>query len=151
MKYQVVKEINLPRQQVIEKFDSVENLYKWQPELISFEHASGDPGQVGATSNMKYRMGKREIDMVETITVRELPERFAGTYEAGGVFNTMDNRFEEIGDNRTRWIAESEFTFRGFMKIMSWFMPKKAFCKQTEQFMDNFVTFAEGGTVAGKD
>ena len=44
-------------------------------------------------------MGKREIDMIETITVKNLPKEFSATYEAKGVWNEMKNYFEEIDEN----------------------------------------------------
>lgn len=52
--------------------------------LQSFEHLSGTPGQVGARSKLVYKMSKRHIEMIETITVRKLPQEFSGTYEADG-------------------------------------------------------------------
>ena len=66
MKYTTEIEINLPVEKVIELFDNSDNLSKWQPELISFKHLSGEPGQVGEKSKLRYRMGKREIEMMET-------------------------------------------------------------------------------------
>ena len=44
MHYSVDIEIDLPRDRVIELFDSTENLYKWQRGLQSFEHIEGEPG-----------------------------------------------------------------------------------------------------------
>ena len=57
MKYSTEIEINLPLKKVIELFDNSENLKKWMPDLVSFEHLSGEPGQVGAKSKMRYQMG----------------------------------------------------------------------------------------------
>ena len=96
MKYTNEVVINLPLKKVIELFDSEENLFKWQPELISFEHLSGEKGEVGAKSKLRYTMGKREIEMIETITVKNLPKEFSATYEAKDVWNEMKNYFEEI-------------------------------------------------------
>ena len=81
MKFTVKIKINLARNKVIELFDSTENLKKWQPGLLSFEHQSGTPGEVGAKSRLQYKTGKREIEMVETITVKNLPDEFSGIYE----------------------------------------------------------------------
>jgi hypothetical protein len=142
MKYTCELNINIPRKKVIELFDNPDNLKKWQPELVSFEHMSGEPGQVGAKSKLRYKMGKREVDMIETITVRNLPDEFSGSYEAKGVFNTFINKFEAIDENTTRWWTESDFQFSGFMSIMSIFMGG-AMRKQTETMMNNFKQFAE--------
>ena len=80
MKYTVETEINLPIARVVELFDDPENLKHWQPGLLSFEPISGTPGQPGAKSKLKYKMGKRDIEMVETISVRNFPDEFSGTY-----------------------------------------------------------------------
>ena len=77
MKFTVKITINLPRDRVITLFDSTETLYKWQPDLISFEHESGTAGEVGAKSRLEYKIGKREVKMVETITVRNFPDEFS--------------------------------------------------------------------------
>jgi hypothetical protein len=142
MKYSNEVEINLPIQRVIELFDNPDNLAKWQPGFISMEHLSGTPGQPGAKSKLKYKMGKREIEMIETITLRNLPEAFHGTYEAKGVYNIQQNYFTSIETNKTKWVSESEFKFSGFMKLIGWLMPG-AFKKQSQQYLDRFKVFAE--------
>ena len=143
MKYSLETELALPRAEVVRLFDSTENLYKWQPELITFDHMSGEPGQVGAKSKLKYKMGNREIEMVETVTRRNLPDEFAGTYEAKGVWNEVVNRFAEIGSDRTKWTIDTEFRCGGIiMKLMALLMPG-AFKKQTWKFMEQFKEFAE--------
>ncbi|SMD37862.1 Polyketide cyclase / dehydrase and lipid transport [Reichenbachiella faecimaris] len=143
MKYTVDITIDLPRSKVIELFDNPDNMHKWQPDLVSFEPMSGAPGQPGAKSKLQYKMGKREIEMIETVTKNELPSEMSGTYETKGVFNNISNRFEEINEKQTRWVSENEFQFSGFMKLMGIFM-KGAFPKQTLKFMNQFKAFAEG-------
>lgn len=142
MKYQLKIDINLPRKEVIRLFDDTENLYKWQPELLSFEPVDGPPGEVGSTSRLRYKMGAREVEMIETITLKEFPVRFEGTYEAKGVFNVVKNQFIEKG-NSTCWIVDQEFKFSGFMSLMALFM-KKAFQKQSRLYLERFKAFAEG-------
>lgn len=144
MKYTTSIVIDLPLEQVIQKFDDPANMKHWQPGLLSFEYISGEPGQPGAVSRLKYRMGKREVEMTETITLRELPHRFDGTYEASGVLNIISNRFESVEGNKTRWISENEFRFMGIMKLMGMLMPG-AFKKQSMRYMKYFKEFAEHG------
>ena len=122
MKYSCSGEIALPRKRVIELFDDPTNLPKWQEGLQSFTALSGTPGQVGAKSELVFLMGKRRIEMVETITRRALPDAFEGTYEAKGVWNAVANRFTDMGD-KTRWDMEIEFRLNGFLKIIGWLMP----------------------------
>ena len=143
MKYSNEVVINKPLAEVISLFDSEENLFKWQPELLSFEHFSGEKGEVGAKSKLLYKMGKREVEMVETITVKDLPKEFSGTYEAKGVWNEVKNFFEPNDESTTRWRSESHFEFTGFMKLFGWLMPG-SFKKQSQKYLDQFKAFAEG-------
>ncbi|NQU48785.1 MAG: SRPBCC family protein [Planctomycetes bacterium] len=62
MKYSLQIDIALPRARVIELFDNPDNMSCWQPGLVSYEHLSGDPGQVDAKAKLVYKMGKRDID-----------------------------------------------------------------------------------------
>jgi uncharacterized membrane protein len=142
MKYSSAIEINLPIEKVIALFDNPDNLSKWMKGLQSFEHISGVSGQPGAKSRMKFKMGKRDIEMIETILVRNLPEEFSGTYEAKGVFNIVRNKFIALSSNKTKYISEQEFEFSGFMKVIGWLMPG-AFKKQSMQYLQDFKEFAE--------
>ena len=142
MKYSTEIEIDRPIGKVIELFDNADNLKKWMEGLQSFEHISGTPGQPGAKSRLKFKMGKREMEMIETITTRNLPDEFSGTYEANGAYNIVKNRFIKLSDTRTKYITEHEFQFNGFMKIIAFLMPG-AFKKQSMKYMVAFKSFAE--------
>ena len=134
--------INKPIAKVIELFDNSDNMSKWQPELIDFQHVEGTPGEVGAKSKLKYKMGKREIEMIETITKKNLPKEFSGTYEAKGVFNEIVNEFISLDEGTTKWISYNKFEFSGFMKLMALIMPG-AFKKQSLKYLQQFKEFAE--------
>lgn len=142
MKYSNEVEINLPLNKVIELFENPDNMKHWQPGLQSFEHISGTSGQVGAKSRLKYKMGKREIEMIETITKQNLPHEFTATYEAKGVYNLLINKFISVTENKTKWVSETEFKFSGFMKLIAFLMPG-TFKKQSQKYLDDFKAFAE--------
>ncbi len=142
MKYSVSITIDKPVDEVVALFDNVDNLKKWMEGLESFEHISGTPGEVGAKSRMEFKMGKREIEMIETITAKNLPEEFTTTYEAKGVFNIVKNSFEPLPDNKTKYNTEQEFQFKGFMKLIGLLMPG-AFKKQSLKYLQDFKAFAE--------
>lgn len=142
MKFNVAIEIEKPVGEVVALFDNVDNLYKWMEGLESFEHLEGTPGEVGARSRLKFDMNGRKIEMIETITVKDLPSEFTGTYEADGVFNIVRNRFEPLGEDRTLYTSENEFQFKGFMKIFGWLMPGM-FRKQSLKYLEAFKRFAE--------
>ncbi len=141
MRYQTEIIINLPRQRVVELFDSFENLKQWQEGLVSYEHISGAAGTPGAKTRLHYDMGRRQLKMIETITVRSLPDEFSGIYEAPGVHNIVKNYFHDEGA-ATRWVLDTEFKFSGLMKLTSLLMGG-AFRKQTRKGMEAFKRFAE--------
>ena len=145
MKYSTEIIIDLPRNRVLELFDSSENLVKWQKSLVSFEHLSGEAGQLGAKSKLIYEMGKREFILTETITKRNLPDEFHGTYETDGMYNLMENYFIDEGD-KTLWRTVSTFKGTNFMmKLMLILMPG-SFRKRTLNTMMDFKKFAEAQT-----
>lgn len=149
MKYTVRIDINLPRDRVIALFDDAANLKRWMPGLRSFEHLSGVPGQPGATSRLTFKHGNRDMVMTETVTLRQLPDRFDGTYEMPGVWNSVANRFIATGAETTRWEQDTEFRLNGvMMKLMALVMPGM-FRKQSLKYMDHFKEFAESQTDEG--
>jgi uncharacterized membrane protein len=142
MKYKADIEINSPIEKVVELFDNPDNMGKWMEGLQSFEPISGTPGQPGAKARLVFLMGKRKIEMIETITVRNLPVEFTGTYEADGVYNIVKNSFSILPDNRTLYETEQEFRFSGFMKIIAFVMPG-AFKKQSLKYLAAFKNYVE--------
>ena len=144
MKFRCSVDIDLPRPKVIEIFDNPDNMKHWQDGFISFEHYKGEPGKSGAESRIKYNINGREMELIETVLVRNLPDEMSGTYESKHTFNHMRNYFKEIDLRKTRWEAEIEYTeLRGLMmKIMSRIAPGM-FKKQTQKWMDQFKAFAE--------
>jgi len=145
MNYKLELTIDLPRKRVVELFDSTENLKKWQKGLQSFEAINGIPGEEGAESRLKYKTTKREIVMKETIKRKNLPDEFTAVYEANNVWNEVRNYFKEAGTNKTIWEFETEFKFKGFMKLISFLMPG-AFKKESFRSMQAFKEFAESAS-----
>ena len=144
MKFTCTVEIEKPVDDVVRLFDSVENMKEWQDGFVSYEHLSGTPGEPGAKARLIYKAGKREMELIETITVKNLPQEFSGTYEHKHMVNTIKNSFTPLGPNKTRYDAELEYTkFVGFVpKMMALFMPGM-FRKQTQKWLDQFRDFAE--------
>ena len=143
--YTSTVDIELPRDQVLALFDDPDNLVKWQKGLQSFEHMSGEPGQVGAKSKLIFLNGEQHIELIETITKRDLPDEFSGLYQWKGGSNTLVNRFTELGPDRTRWESTCTYSFETWpLKIMGFFFPAM-FQKQNQSFLDAFKAFCETG------
>jgi len=151
MNYVVEITIEKPRDEVIAKMDSLENLKHWQKGLVKTEHIYGTPGQEGAKMLLKYKMGKREMEIIETILKRKFPTEFHATYDTKSVHNIQKNYFQETPEQHTRWISECEFQFSNLgLKVMGFLMPS-IFKKQSLKYMKDFKAFVEEGkSVAGE-
>ena len=151
MKYSIETIIDLPRQEVIAKLDSVENIKHWQRDLVGAEHLSGTPGEVGAKMKLTYKFGKREMEMVETIIKQDFPNEFHATYDTKGMHNFQENYFEETPEGKTKWTSKNEFIASSFMlRAMTFLMPG-AFKKQSKKYHNDFKNFAEKGISVVKE
>ena len=144
MRYQRDLDIDAPRDTVLALFLEPDNLTVWQPDLVSFEHVSGEgPRDLGAVTRQVHRMGKREVEMTETITVNDPPENFAAIYEADGIWNLVENRFTETDAGRTHWALTSECRGTGFMVKLMLLLAPGMFRRQTDDLMHRFKAFVE--------
>ena len=134
--------IEASREKIIELFENPDNLIKWQPGFISMKHISGASGEIGSKYEMKYKMGKRDIVMIETVIEKKFHELYTFTYEAKGVWNEVSNHFEIIDENTTKYWTENDFKMKGFMKLMAFFVPG-VFKKQSQKYLDLFKEFVE--------
>lgn len=142
MKYSHTIEINKPITEVLIAFQDVDSLPKWQEGLTSMKFLEGKPGERGSKMSLSYQMGKRNVDMIETIIENRLPDHFDALYEAKGVVNINRNKFEAPSAGTTRWTLHTEFKLGGFMKLLGLFFPGM-FRKQTLKHMNDFKRFVE--------
>ena len=144
MKFKGHVDINQPQELVAKLFADPAYLGEYQDGFVKKELVSGEPGQEGAVSKMYYKQGKRELELTETITKNELPNRFEGHYHHIHMDNTMVCTFTPTGERTTRYEYEFEYT------RINWFMPKLMsllfpgmFRKQGEKWMQQFKAFCE--------
>jgi len=137
--------INLSRIRVIELFDSVSDLERWQPGLKSHRVISGVAGREGCRTELVYEARNGDLVMTETVTKRNFPDEYHTLYESRGVTNQMFNHFSEPEAGRTRWQTVNVFRFRGLMALMAPLM-KTAFRKNTLLNMERFKSYAESST-----
>ncbi len=143
MKYTCTVDINLPIDKVAALWDNENNFKEWQDGFESIEHLSGTPNSKGAKSKIILN-GKRKIELLETIILSDLPNEKIALYEHSHMTNTQTTRFKSIGQNKTQYISEVEYTkFNGFMiKLMAKLFPSK-FKEQSQKWMNQFKEFAE--------
>jgi len=144
MKFTCAVDINLSRDKVVALFKDAANNKEWQDGFQSTELIGGELGEVGAESLLKFKNGKRLMELKETILVSDLPNEFTGEFVHVHMSNTMQNLFTELNDNRTQWTANIEYTKLNSLsiKIIVKFFPKM-FKKQTQKWLDQFKVFAE--------
>ncbi|MEM9143822.1 MAG: SRPBCC family protein [Bacteroidota bacterium] len=146
MKYTTEIIVDLPLEEFIKKLDDPENMKHWQRGLQGYSQLSGSPGKAGAQMELRYKMGKRDMVLVETVLKNDFPHEFHATYDTKGVHNVQKNYFTDLEGTRTRWKSESDFQFSSFMmKAMGFLMPG-AFKKQSRIYAEDFKAFAEKGS-----
>lgn len=122
----------------------------WMEGFVSAEPIEGEPWATGSKSRLTFKMGKRDMEMVETILTNNLPDGYHVEYTTDGVRNEIENRLIAVSDTETRWEMDNVFEFGGFMmKLMGGLMPFM-FKKQTATYAQNFKAYAEDGTSVAK-
>ena len=142
IKYTEEIEINTNIDTVIALFDNPYNMQKYMQGIESYKVVEGNIREVGTKAEMIVLMGEEKIIMIEEIITNNLPKEKKVTYTADAVYNIVTNRFEKISENKTKFINEQEFEFKGFMKIIGFFIPS-AFRQQSRVYLEDFRRFAE--------
>ena len=144
MKYKGSIDIHKPRSVVVKFFADPQYLKEYQDGFQKKELESGEPGKTGAVSKMYYHDGKRAMELTETITNNQLPDLFEATYHHQVMDNTMKCTFKELGENKTRYDYEFEYT------RIDWIMPRLVailfpgmYKKPAEKWMNQFKDFVE--------
>ena len=144
MKYSGSIEIKKPIDLVTELFMDSGSLKEYQDGFIKKEVKSGQEGENGTISKMYYKYGKRDMILTETILKNNLPASFEAFYHHKHMDNTFNCSFTAIGDNRTRYDYEYEYT------RISWIMPRLMailfpgmYRKQGDKWMSQFKEFVE--------
>ena len=145
MQYTTEILIEKPISEVIKKFNSADNLKHWQEGLVSTEHISGIPNQLGAKMKLNFSFGKRKMEIIETITKQEFPNELHVTYTTKGVRNVQENYFKALENNTTKWTSITDCQPTSFKISLMLFLMPSAFKKQTETYMTNFKKFVEEG------
>ena len=142
IKYTEEIDINSNIDTLIELFDNPYNMKEYMEGIENYKVVEGNIREVGAKAEMTVLMGEKKIIMIEEIITNNLPEEKKVTYTADAVYNIVTNKFIKVSEKKTKFINEQEFEFKGFMKIIGFFMPS-AFKKQSRVYLKDFKEFAE--------
>lgn len=160
MKYTLTIEIALPRKKVLQLLEDSAHRPMWLRGLVLHELRKGAEGQVGAESRIVFQSGKKEMELIETITRREpndlhdvAPDcvvHFEREIVADGMWSAAREQLSESGPESTLWKNENEFRFSGFKRFLAPFL-RHFFIKQSRQVLQDFKSFAERGTDVRKE
>ena len=147
LKYSEEIVINANIDTVSALFDNPYNMKQYMEGIESYTVLHGNIREVGAKSEIIVNYVEEnevisKILMIEEIITNNLPEEKKVTYKTDGVYNIVTSRLVKISENQTNFITEQEFNFRGYMKIMGFFIPS-AFKKQSRVYLQNFKEFVE--------
>ena len=147
LKYSEEIIINANIDTVLVLFDNPYNMKEYMDGIESYTVLSGNIREVGAkaeliVSYIEEDVEKRKIIMIEEVLKDNLPEEKKVTYTADAVYNIVTNKLIKISDNKTKFINDQEFEFKGYMKVMGFFMPS-AFKQQSRIYLENFKNFVE--------
>ncbi|WP_025741501.1 SRPBCC family protein [Aquimarina pacifica] len=144
MKYTTRVIINQPLELVTKEYKSRKNMKHWQKGFVSVEPLVIEEEKTGTTVKLIYRIGKKEIEVTETIILMDLPESIHRTFDSKNIYNIQENNFEKLPNGSTKWTSTNEFRFSGSLKFMKPFL-YAAFKNKSYMQMQNFKVFIEDG------
>jgi len=111
--------------------------------LKSFDHLEGTPGEVGSKSKMVFKRGKKDMEMIETITHADFPHSFHAHYEAKGAVVKVENYFDELPNGNTKYKMNQGFDFDSWIPRLMGKIAPGIFKKQSLKSMNAFKDWAE--------
>ena len=141
-------EIDAPIETVIALFNNPYNMVEYMDDIESYKVLSGSAGEIGAKAeiiavHIEEDIVKRRIVMIEEIVTNNLPEEKKITYTSDFIYNVVVNRIKSSSKDKSIFINEQEFQFKGTMKVIAFFMPKSSFKKQSRIYLNSFKEFVE--------
>jgi hypothetical protein len=129
-------EINIPQAKLAEFYANPENNVKWMVDLERVEFISGELGM----PNSKYRLIPKKGNMVFIATVlsRDLPNESKLFLESPSVDVLVIAKFIALSPEKTKFISEEIFTFKGFLNKAFGFLAKGAVKKAHHRHMKDF-------------
>ncbi len=132
-------EINIPQAKLAEFYANPENNVKWMDDLERCEYISGKVGMPGS----KYRFIPKKGTMVFTATVltRDIPNELQLILESPTVDVLVTAKFIALSPEKTKFISEEVFTFKGFFNKAFGFLAKGAIKKAHHKHMEDLKKY----------
>ena len=99
----VTTNINQPVEKAWELFMDPGNLQHWLTGFVSAEHLSGNPGEAGSVSKLKFLERGKVMEVTETVSIVKPNQQYAFTMKQETFESEVDVRFVSFGQ-RTEMI-----------------------------------------------
>ena len=114
----VTTTINAPAEMVWENMMNTENLKHWLTGFRSAEHLTGNIGETGSTSKLRFMERGKEIEVLETVLFSKQHQQFTSRMEQNSFSVESDFRLVSFG-HRTELIQTVNFQPKNFfMKLL---------------------------------
>ncbi|MGZ8538828.1 MAG: SRPBCC family protein [Flavisolibacter sp.] len=134
--------INQPVEKVWQLFMNGDNLQYWLTGFVSAEPVSGNVGEPGSVSKLKFMERGKEMEVTETVLIAKPNQQYACIMKHESFETETDVRFISFGQ-RTEMIQTVQFSPKGFfMKLLMPFL-KGVMKKRTANELFSFKNFAE--------
>jgi hypothetical protein len=144
MSFECTTIVNKPLKDTVAIYFNPTAFSKWQDGFQSYEHLSGESYHPGSKALFVYVNGKRRIELTETILTNNLPNELDVLYDHEHMSNKLRTRFQPLPDNQTKVTTEPyEIRFKGLLPKIFGPLMKGKMRQQSQQWLDNFKTFAE--------
>lgn len=138
----VTTTINKPVEKVWELFMNPDNLKHWLTGFVSAEHISGNVGETGSVSKLKFMERGKLVEVIETVMAATPNQQYSFEMEHNAFHAKTDIRLVSFG-NRTEFIQTVEFFPKGLMMKLMMPIVKGAMKKQMANELINLKNFIE--------
>lgn len=142
MHYVCEVEIAAPIERVVELMTDFDRASEWITGLRSNGTVKGERGRPGSINELRFDGIPGDGVMLEHV-MRVEPTEFEVVYRHGPVRNVNVNRFDDLGDGRTRWTADHVFEFPPGMEQGLGPDAVEGFRTNTQHAMEGFRTWCE--------
>ncbi|MDX1471251.1 MAG: hypothetical protein R3213_07125, partial [Flavobacteriaceae bacterium] len=100
--------MKIPLKDFVEIYRDRSFYKEWHPNLVSIAQLSGRQDAFGSKMILTYKMGRKKLEMIETVDENELPHKFYATYYTDGLDLKQQNHFVETPEGFTQWTQKNE-------------------------------------------
>ncbi len=112
-------------------------------EVEKSEQISGKLGMVGSKYRLVQKDGNTQRAFTATVLVRNIPDELKLILDSPSVQVTVKGKFIALSPEKTKFISEEEFNFKGIFYKMGAFLVQRSIKKAHHKHMVAFRLFAE--------